>query len=74
MIKSEIGEIAGAIWKYLDRSGESLFCKMKKEVLAEHKNVDEVFFLLAVGWLLRENNIQITRDAGKFENSKVRLQ
>jgi len=74
MFKSEIGEIAGIIWKYLDRSGETIYSKMKKDVQTEHPSVDDNFFTLAIGWLLRENNIYINRDADKFENSKVRLQ
>lgn len=73
MIKTEIGDIAGYIWKYLDKEGETGYCELKKAIIEKHA-VEEHFFIMAIGWLLRENNILIVNDNKKFENSRVKIQ
>jgi hypothetical protein len=53
----EIGVAAGAIWQALDANGEMTMAKLKKEVKAEG-----VLFDWAIGWLAREDKIEIMRD------------
>ena len=53
----EIGIVAGAIWRVLDENGEMTLAKLKKEVKAEGSVFD-----WAIGWLAREDKIELTRD------------
>ena len=73
MIKTEIGDIAGYIWKYLDKEGETAYSDLKKAITEKHA-IEEYFFVMAIGWLLRENNVTIVNDSKKFDNSKVKIQ
>ncbi|HOT76420.1 MAG TPA: winged helix-turn-helix domain-containing protein [Candidatus Wallbacteria bacterium] len=73
MIKTEIGDIAGYIWKYLDKEGETEYSALKKAIKEKH-DVEEQFFVMAIGWLLRENNIQVINDGKKIDTSKVKIQ
>ena len=73
MIKTEIGDIAGYIWKYLDKEGETTYSELKKAIIEKHA-IEDYFFVMAIGWLLRENNITIVNDSIKFDNSKVKIQ
>ncbi|EKD69146.1 MAG: hypothetical protein ACD_47C00243G0002 [uncultured bacterium] len=73
MIKTEIGDIAGHIWKHLDKEGETAYSELKKAIIEKHA-IEDYFFVMAIGWLLRENNIIIVNDGIKFDNSKVKIQ
>jgi hypothetical protein len=53
----EIGAVAGAIWHVLDMNGEMMLAKLKKEVEAEGPLFD-----WAIGWLAREDKIELMRD------------
>jgi hypothetical protein len=53
----EIGAVAGAIWRALDMNGEITLAKLKKDVDAEGPLFD-----WAIGWLAREDKIELTRD------------
>jgi hypothetical protein len=53
----EIGAAAGAIWSALDANGEMTLAKLKKEV-----NAEGALFDWAIGWLAREDKIELTRD------------
>jgi hypothetical protein len=57
----EIGIAAGAIWKTLDTNGEMSLAKLKKEVKAEG-----ALFDWAIGWLAREDKIELYRDKRVF--------
>lgn len=72
MIKTEIGDVAGFIWHHLDRVGETDYSTLKKEIMVKH-SISEDFFMMAIGWLLRENNISITNDSKTFTNAKLKL-
>ncbi|MEZ7893541.1 MAG: winged helix-turn-helix domain-containing protein [Candidatus Wallbacteria bacterium] len=72
MVKNEIGEIAGIIWNYLDKNGETLYLKLKQDFMTEHK-FSEIQFNMALGWLLRENNILVVKNDQIFENSHIKL-
>jgi hypothetical protein len=53
----EIGVVAGAIWCALDVNGEMTLAKLKKEMKAEG-----LVFDWAVGWLAREDKIELARE------------
>jgi hypothetical protein len=53
----EIGAVAGAIWRALDTNGEMTLAKLKKDVDAEGPLFD-----WAIGWLAREDKIELMRD------------
>lgn len=73
MIKTDIGEIAGYIWHYLDKAGETAVSVVREEIKKKY-SIGDLHFTLALGWLMRENNIRITHDKDNFENSKIKLQ
>ncbi len=51
-----IGETAGKVWKFLDQKGEATLNQMKKGVKAEPNLI-----LQAIGWLAREDKLQIEK-------------
>lgn len=51
----QIGEAAGAVWKALNKNGPLSVAK-----LAESTNVNRDLFMQALGWLARENKIDIS--------------
>jgi hypothetical protein len=57
----EIGIVAGAIWHALDANGEMMLAKLKKEVKAEGPIFD-----WAVGWLAREDKIEMVREKKSY--------
>jgi len=50
----KIGETAGKIWKFLDEKGEANMTQLKKGVKA-----DPNLILQAIGWLAREDKLQV---------------
>lgn len=52
----EIGRTAGEIWKRLSKNGSSTVAKLAKEVDQTHDMV-----MQALGWLAREEKIEITK-------------
>lgn len=50
----QIGEAAGAVWKTLNKNGPLSVAK-----LAEATNVNRDLFMQALGWLAREDKIDI---------------
>ena len=53
---SKIGETAGKVWKLLDEKGEATLTQLKKGVKA-----DENLIFQAIGWLAREDKLQIEK-------------
>jgi hypothetical protein len=53
----QIGTVAGAIWQTLDAGGPITLAKLKKEISAESPIFD-----WAIGWLAREDKIEMARD------------
>jgi hypothetical protein len=51
----QIGEAAGAVWKALNKNGPLSVAK-----LAETTNVNRDLFMQAIGWLAREDKIDIS--------------
>ena len=56
-MNEEIGKIAGSIWHTLAANGEMTLTKLKKEIAA-----DSPVFDWAIGWLAREDKIDLTRE------------
>jgi len=51
-----IGETAGKVWKFLHEKGEANLTQLKKGVKA-----DPNLILQAIGWLAREDKLQINK-------------
>ncbi len=51
-----IGETAGKVWKFLDQKGEATLNQMKKGIKG-----DPNLILQAIGWLAREDKLQIEK-------------
>jgi hypothetical protein len=54
-----IGETAGKAWQYLDANGQTSLIKLKSEL-----SCTAGLMHLALGWLLREEKIELSRDRG----------
>ena len=52
----KIGETAGKVWKFLDEKGEASLTQLKKGLKA-----DPNLILQAIGWLAREDKLQIQK-------------
>jgi hypothetical protein len=52
----QIGEIAGTVWMFLKKNGESNLNQLKKGIKA-----DPNLILQAIGWLAREDKIRIEK-------------
>ncbi|MFA5479649.1 MAG: winged helix-turn-helix domain-containing protein [Candidatus Muiribacteriota bacterium] len=59
-----IGEISGAIWKYLNDSGKTQFKTVKEEVLKNFEDLPmkDNRFSMAIGWLAREEKINFVEE------------
>ena len=55
-LEEQIGFSAGEIYNYLNNNGESTFSKMKKELDLKGNFAD-----LGLGWLARENKVEIAQ-------------
>jgi 3-methyladenine DNA glycosylase AlkD len=60
MIQHSVGENAGKIWRLLDEKGELSFAQIKKELKAKNEEL-----YMAIGWLLRENQINCKEEDDK---------
>jgi winged helix-turn-helix protein DUF2582 len=56
-MNKEIGTMAGAIWRALETNGETSLAKLKKDLKAASPLFD-----WAVGWLAREDKIDLIQD------------
>jgi len=54
-MNEEIGKMAGEIWRALEANGETTLAKLKKDLKAASPLFD-----WAVGWLAREDKIDLT--------------
>ena len=55
--KSEIGQAAGDVYRYLHDQGQVSITQLRKELPLGRGRVDQ-----AVGWLARENKIEFIQD------------
>ena len=59
---AQIGALAGKIWHYLEKNGQSSPSRIAKELKAQKKDIDR-----AVGWLAREGKLEF----GKAKRGEV---
>lgn len=60
-IKPQVGEIAGKVWELLSSDGPQTLAQLKKKV----KGSGEVIGF-AIGWLAREDQVEITEEKKTF--------
>jgi hypothetical protein len=60
-IKQEVGETAGRVWHLLNDAGPQTLAQLKKKV-----NGTGELLTLAVGWLAREDKVDIIREKRSF--------
>jgi hypothetical protein len=63
-MNEEIGTMAGAIWHALESNGGMTLAKLKKELKAEAPVFD-----WAIGWLAREDKIDLVQNGRSFHIS-----
>jgi len=56
-----IGLIAGKIWKYLSENGKTEVTKIRFDL-----KLTNALLFLAIGWLSREDKINITKEENKY--------
>ena len=56
-MEGEIGNAAGALWQYLEQHGQTAASKLKKET-----KLPDPLFYMALGWLAREGQVDVTQD------------
>ncbi len=61
MIKNEVGTNAGDVYSLLSQKG-----KLSLRKIGELTRMRESLIYLSLGWLLRENKIQIVEQNGEF--------
>ncbi len=55
MVSSNIGQLAGDVWRYLEQNGETSTLKLRSSL-----KVSQSLLFLSLGWLSREEKIMIT--------------
>ncbi len=61
MLQDLVGENAGKVWRLLNEKGELTFTQIKKELKGKNEDL-----YMAIGWLLRENNIYCHEEDDKM--------
>jgi hypothetical protein len=66
---AEVGRVAGEIWRYLDRHGETSTLKLRSAL-----KIPQSLLFLSLGWLAREDKVQIvSEDRGYLVSLKPSL-
>jgi hypothetical protein len=60
-LKSQVGETAGHVWNLLSRDGPQTLVQAKKKL-----NVPGELLNLAIGWLAREDKVDIIQEKKSF--------
>lgn len=60
-IKEQVGTTAGRVWRHLSESGPQTVTQLKKKLNGESDLVN-----FAVGWLAREDKVEIVPDKRNF--------
>jgi hypothetical protein len=60
-IKQQVGETAGKVWHLLDEGGPQTLAQIKKRFNGSGEVVG-----LALGWLAREDKVEISQDKKTF--------
>jgi len=65
-MESEIGEVAGRIWRYLNGKGVDSLNKVKTSI-----GLNDRMFYMGIGWLAREKKVKFSQ--GKKGELKISL-
>ncbi|MCK9223631.1 MAG: winged helix-turn-helix domain-containing protein [Candidatus Muirbacterium halophilum] len=67
-----IGEISGAIWKYLSENGKVQYKKMRDDVMSSFDTLPmkDNKFSMAIGWLAKEGKLNFIEEG---EGRRYRL-
>ena len=60
-MKPQVGETAGKVWELLSKEGPQTLAQLKKKV----KGSGEILGF-AIGWLARENQVEVTAEKKGF--------
>lgn len=60
-IKDQVGETAGEVWRVLESDGPQTLAQLKKKLNGTSELVN-----FAVGWLAREDKIEIAQEKRSF--------
>jgi winged helix-turn-helix protein DUF2582 len=60
-IKEEVGETAGKVWQLLNRDGPQTLAQAKKKL-----DVASELLNFAIGWLAREDKVDVSREKKDF--------
>ncbi len=60
-VNPEVGETAGKVWNYLNDNGPQTLAQLKKKLNGSGELVS-----LALGWLAREDKIEIDQDKKNY--------
>ncbi len=66
-MKDRIGTVAGQIWHFLNETGESTPIKIKAQL-----GLSNTMLYLALGWLSRENKVNIVPCEYTYKISLIR--
>jgi len=58
---NEIGETVGSVWETLSNEGPLNFATLMEQV-----NAPQSLFFMAIGWLARENKLEVEPDGGDY--------
>ncbi len=61
-VNHQVGETAGAVWNLLDRDGPQTLAQLKKKL-----NGNGELTNFAVGWLAREEKVEIIEERKTFQ-------
>ncbi len=61
-VNHEVGETAGMVWNLLNQDGPQTLAQLKKKL-----NGSAELMNFAVGWLAREDKVEITEDRKTFQ-------
>jgi hypothetical protein len=57
LMQAQIGDAAGVIWRYLDEHVEASLSELKKAT-----KLSEQLLLMGLGWLAREEKVDVVQD------------
>jgi hypothetical protein len=56
-MQDEIGNAAGVVWEFLDRQGETVLVTLK-----DRTGLSEGILFMALGWLAREEKVNLLKE------------
>ena len=63
-MKNEIGELSGTVWEILNEKGPTTVTQLKKLI-----NTRDFLLHAAIGWLAREDKLNVQKSGNSFKIS-----